>query len=135
MVDADAEEFHDLSDYIVWMHRSHRKLKFDLPDVLLARAFLSDNRKLYFDYGANEFLVLAYTYNMMKQFIEFVDILRGDLDWRDATNFNTAFNSALYTSFPKYIFYSGKNKNVAALLRTFDPVKYATAKSGPASSV
>ena len=96
---------------------------------------ISENRKVYYNYGSNEFMLVPYNINMLTQFTEFVDILQGNLNYQDATNFNTYSNAASYPSLPKYILYSGHNDSISALIRTFDNEKYKFVNSPPASSV
>lgn len=124
MPDADVEVMHDVSDYIVWMGRSERELSFDITGDELARAKISDGRKVYKDLGANEVLYHVMNYKLFQQFIEFIDILSEEIYWQHAPNFTEYFKTDAHTVFPKYILYSGHNTNNSALLRGFDKETY-----------
>ena len=124
MPDADAETLHDVSDYIVWMHKSEKKLAFDMTKDEYARAEISDGRKPYYKCGANEILIAIPTYVLMKTLIEFIDILEGSINWQDVPNFTSYFKPDDHETFPKYIFYSGHDSNMNPLVRVFNEEKY-----------
>ena len=133
--EASAKELHDFCDYIVWMDRNFRDLNFSLTDEQRIRCRISDGRKLYSDYGANEILYAVYDYQFFQTLIEFIDILDGTIDWKtEATEFNKYFPNDR-TEFPKYIYYSAHNDNLSSILRAIDYDKYKFWTARPSGGI
>ena len=122
--DADTETLESLSEYIFWMNQNGNQLKFVLSESEQARAAVTAGGKLYYQNGANEFLNVVPTYELVLQLVDFIDILTNQVDWKDAPTFSWYATVSELEAFPKYILYSGLDVHVDALLRVIDEEKY-----------
>ena len=84
---ASIHTMHDVCSYIYWAKESKIELKFNLTDAEYTRCLLSNQKDAYTEFYAYEELSALPAYQLMQEFQEFSQIVRGDLHWRKAKVF------------------------------------------------
>ena len=121
MPDADTEKMNDVCNYIYWSTLSGLELKFKLTEEQLNMCLVSQQKKVFANYGDKELTMLP-VYEFLTTLRDMTKVQRGQMTLAQSQTFMKYYNlmpGAKLEKTPKLILYSAHSETLGPILRYF----------------